>query len=261
MNDIILELRSDKIIESLKNGIRLDGRKVDEYRPASIQLNISENAEGSARAKIGQTEVIAGIKLVPGIPYPDTPNEGTISVGAELLPMASPLFESGPPNKNSIELARVVDRGIRESKCVDFKKLCIREKELVWIAFIDFYVINDDGNLFDCSSLASVAALLNTKIPKLEDDKIVKGEFAGKLHVSKIPVLSTFAKIANHIVLDPGVAEMHAMDGRFSCTSTEDNIFCAFQKGGMASFTADEISWCLETSLEKSKDFRKLLKE
>jgi len=261
MNDVMLDLRSDKIIESLKNGTRLDARKVDEYRNVSIELDISKNAEGSAKAKIGETEVIAGVKLSPGKPYPDSPAEGTISLGAELLPMASPLFEQGPPDENATELARVVDRGIRESKCIDFKDLCIREKELVWIAFVDFYVINDDGNLFDCSALASIAALKHTKIPKIEEDAIVKGEFAGKLKVKKTPILTTFAKIANAVVLDPNSAEMHAMDGRFSCASTEDDLFSAFQKGGRASFTAGDIDWCLETSLTKSKDLRKILKE
>ncbi len=261
MNDVMLDLRSDKIIESLKNGTRLDARKVDEYRNISIELDISKNAEGSAKAKIGQTEVIAGVKLSPGKPYPDSPDEGTISLGAELLPMASPLFEQGPPNEHATELARVVDRGIRESKCIDFKDLCIREKELVWIAFVDFYIINDDGNFFDCWALASIAALKHTKIPKIEEDAIVKGEFAGKLKVKKTPVLTTFAKIANAIVLDPNSAEMHAMDGRFSCATTEDDLFSAFQKGGMASFNAGDIDWCLETSLTKSKDLRKILKE
>lgn len=257
MNDVILELSKDKIVESLKNGIRLDGRKADDYRQVSIKLNISENADGSASVKLGKTEIIAGIKFSPMAPYPDTPDEGTISIGAELLPMASPLFESGPPDEHSIELARVVDRGIRESKCIDFKKLCIREKELVWVAFIDFYVINDDGNLFDCAALASIAALKNARIPKLENDKIVKGEFEKSIELKSIPILCTFAKIGNAIVLDPNSAEMHAMDGRFSCASIEGEKFTAFQKGGMASFTQQEIEWCFDVAIKKSSDLRK----
>ena len=43
----------------------------------------------------------------------------------ELVPFASPMFESGPPREDAIELARVVDRGIRHSEIVDKKKLCI----------------------------------------------------------------------------------------------------------------------------------------
>ena len=55
---------------------------------------------------IGETVVITGVKMIPGTPYPDSPDEGTISVGAELMPMASPEFEVGPPREAAIELYR-----------------------------------------------------------------------------------------------------------------------------------------------------------
>ena len=129
---------------------RIDGRKFDEYRKIEVEYGISpKSAEGSARVKIGDTEVLAGIKMELGTPFSDKPDEGSIMVNVELIPMASSLFESGPPSINAIELARVTDRGIRESKALDFKKLCVREGEKVWLVFIDIYPINADGNLFD----------------------------------------------------------------------------------------------------------------
>jgi len=84
--------------------------------------------------------------------------------------MASPRFESGPPNEESIEVARVIDRGIRESGAIDTKKLLI-EENLVWIVFIDVHVLDHDGNLIDAGGIASMAALLNTRLPKYEDGK------------------------------------------------------------------------------------------
>ena len=259
MEEAIWALRSDKVIEAIKEGKRLDGRKVDEYREVKIQHNISENANGSARVLLGETDVIAGVKMEPAEPFPDVPDEGSISVGAEFLPLASPSFESGPPREEATELARVVDRGIRESKTIDFKKLCIAEKEKVWMVYIDLYMMNDDGNMFDASSIAAMAALLDTKYPKLEEDKIVKGEFAGKLHLSRKPLLSTFAKIGGKVVLDPALAEEKAMEARFSCATTEDNLFCAFQKGAGGAFTTAEIENCLDVAMRKGKEIRKLL--
>src|SRR3989338_7608229 len=103
------------LIKIFSEGIRLDNRKPDQYREISIDYGISENAEGSARVKIGDTEVLAGVKFEIGKPYEDKPDEGSIIVNAELLAMASPDFEPGPPSSHAIELARVVDRGIRES--------------------------------------------------------------------------------------------------------------------------------------------------
>ena len=259
MEDIIWDLRTDKILSLIKEGKRIDGRKFDEYRKVSVQLNISENADGGARVKLGNTDVIAGIKMITGEPYPDSPDEGTISVGSELLPLASPEFEPGPPKESAIELARVVDRGIRESKTIDFKDLCIKEGELVWIVFIDSYVLNDDGNLFDAASLAALAALNSTKIPKLENNKIVKHEYKGKLKLSKQPLLFTCAKIAGKIISDPVISEEKAMEARFSCAVADDTKMCAFQKGGGGSFTVAEIDECIERAFKKAKEHRKLV--
>lgn len=259
MENIIWNLRADRVNTLMKEGKRFDGRKFDEYRKISVKKGISENADGSAKVQLGETEVIVGTKMILGTPYPDSPGEGTISVGLELLPLANPDFEVGPPRDNAIELARVVDRGIRESKTIDFTSLCIREGELVWIVFIDTYVTNDDGNLFDATSLAALAALNETKIPKVENDKIVKHEHAGKLKLAKQPLLSTFAKIAGTLVLDPVLAEEKAMEARFSCAAADDDIVSAFQKGGSGSFTVSEIDQCIDLALKKAKENRKLI--
>ena len=39
---------------------------------------------------------------------------------------------------------------------------------------MDLYVLNYDGNLFDAGTLAAMAALMNTKVPKFEDGKAVE---------------------------------------------------------------------------------------
>src|SRR3989441_13302159 len=79
--------------------------------------------------------------------------------------MASPKFEAGPPRPDAIELARVVDRGIRELKMVNMEKLCITPKEKVWIMFIDINVLDYDGNLFDACSYGAVGALASVVVP------------------------------------------------------------------------------------------------
>ena len=103
----------EHIIKLFESDTRLDGRKLTEYRQVKVETGVTPNAEGSARVTIGKTDVIVGIKVEVMEPYPDTPNEGSIMVGAELLPLSSPNFEQGPPSIQAVELARVVDRGIR----------------------------------------------------------------------------------------------------------------------------------------------------
>ena len=86
----------EHIIKLFEADTRLDGRKLDEYRKVSLDVNVTDTAEGSARVKIGQTEVIAGVKVEVMEPYPDQLDQGSIMVGAELLPLSSPNFELGP---------------------------------------------------------------------------------------------------------------------------------------------------------------------
>ncbi len=259
--DIMTELRSAKVIESLKRGTRFGGRKVDEYRDISVQFNISQNANGSARVKLGGTDVIVGTKFEIGKPYADSPGEGSISVGAELTPLASPNFEVGPPQPTEVELARVVDRAIRESHCIDLKAFCLTEGEKVLSMYIDAYAITQDGNLLDATSMAALATLNNTRLPKVEDGKLIHGEFDAKLKLKNQPLLATFAKVGGTLLLDPDLGEEAAMHARFSFGSTEDGTLVAFQKGGSGGMSMDEISRSIEIGLKVTKDNRKKLKE
>lgn len=253
-------MNGDYIESLIEKGKRIDGRKFDEYREIKVEYDISKNAEGSARCKIGDTEVIVGVKLNIGEPYPDNPDEGTIIVNAELSPIASPEFELGPPGTKSTELARMVDRGIRESKCIDFKKLCIKKGEEVWIVFIDIYPINDGGNLIDASVLATLAALSKTKFPKVEKDKVVFGEFTTKsLKLEKLPVTCTCYKINGKIILDSNYKEESVINSRLSISVYNGKIH-ALQKGGDGTLSSDELKEMINTAVKKEKELSKYLK-
>lgn len=249
----------DYLIKLLDQGIRVDERKLDEYRKITIENNVSKNAEGSVRVRIGDTEVLAGIKMEVGTPYPDKPNEGTIIVGAEFLQMANPNFESGPPSARAIELARVVDRGIRESKAIDFKKLCIEEGEKVWLVLIDIYIANDDGNLQDAASLAALAALNNVKMPFYDGEKIDYSKKKEKLPLVKRPIECTVYKIGKHLLVDPCLAEFDNIDARLTVAFSNGSVN-AMQKGGDYTFTTEEVEEALKIAKKKTDEIGKLIK-
>lgn len=255
MSQIIAEIKRDHILNLLKNGKREDGRKVDDFREISVITNCIESADGSARVKIGKTEIIAGIKIIPGTPFPDTPNMGVLTTGAELIPMAHASFESGPPGEDAIELARVVDRGIRESGMVDVEKLCIVPGEKVWMVFIDMYALDHDGNLFDAANLAAVCALKTAIIPMSQygfgDDTT--------LPITCTPVSITEAKIGNELIVDPNFDEEAISTARLTVTTDDKGNFRAMQKGGKGSITRDELSLCLDRAVEKGKEIRKII--
>ena len=234
---------------------RLDGRKLDEYRKISLDVDVTNTAEGSARVLLGETDVIVGVKLEVIEPYPDTPNEGSIMVGAELLPLSSPDFEAGPPSVHAVELARIVDRGIRESKSLDFKKLCIKEGEKAWMVIIDIVSINDAGNLPDVSALAAIAALKNMKFPEYKDGKIdYKKKTSKGLDLKDIPLSVTVIKIGDKFIVDPDSDEEKAIDARLTVASLSDGTLCALQKGGDYPLTAEDVSKMVDIAVEKGKE-------
>ena len=127
----MINFTKNHVVELLGKEKRIDGRNLLDFRNISVEKGITSTAEGSARVKIGNTDVLVGVKLGVETPYPDTPEDGNLMVNAELLPLSSNEFEAGPPGIKAIELARVVDRGIREAKTIDTGKLCITPAEKV----------------------------------------------------------------------------------------------------------------------------------
>jgi len=258
MVSILDEVKKEYIRDLVAKGRRADGRQFDELRKAiSVERSIIPNAEGSARVHWGKTQVLVGIKMGVGAPFPDRPDEGVLSTNAELLPLASPVFEMGPPDANSIELARVVDRGIRSSNVIDLKSLFIEENK-VWNVFVDIYVLDHDGNLIDASALAAMAALQCTRIPKYENGNIVYGEYSGNLNVTTKCVATTFAKIGSNILVDPTSDEELAMDARLTISTTPTHV-CAMQKGAPGGFTKDELLNLIDKAFEKGNELRALL--
>ena len=261
---VIDELKRSQILELLEQGKRVDGRALDEVREISIETNAIPKANGSARVFLGDTEVVCGVKIQPDRPFPDTGDKGLFICTAELLPLSHPTVETGPPQPHVIELARVVDRGIRESHMVDVSQLVIEKDKSVIGVFADNVVVDYDGNLFDACSYASTAALLSSKTPKWDwiDDKptLVEGG-ESQLPVSTIPVSVTMAKIGNYIVVDPNGDEWASMDSRITITSDSDGNICALQKGGSDGFTQDEINQCGEISVKVGAKIREKLKE
>mgnify|MGYP000327262779 CR=1 FL=1 len=81
----------DYILGLYEKESRLDGRKFDEFRKVEVEYGISpKSAEGSARVRIGNTEVVAGVKMDVGQPYPDNPDEALCfdmlsPVGTEII--------------------------------------------------------------------------------------------------------------------------------------------------------------------------------
>lgn len=245
------------VLQVLKEGKRLDNRSFLEYRKIEIEKNIIPKAEGSASVKLGNTRVIAGVKVELAQPFPDTPNEGILVVNAEFPPIAHPTFEPGPPNEYAIELARLVDRIIRESKMIELDKLFIEDGKVYGI-FVDIHIISNDGNLLDASTLASIAALHSTKIPKYENNSLIRNEFIGNLPVRYKPTYVTIGKINDSYILDLTYDEEQVINDLITFGIRDDEKIVAVQKL-RGKFKFNEIEKLLDLAIDKSKEIRKYL--
>lgn len=251
-NDVVSEIRKDYIASLVSSGRRLDGRGLDEIREVKVDRDVVGQAEGSARVEIGRTKVIVGVKVDLGKPYPDHPDKGVLTTNAELNPMASPTFDLMQPNTKAIELARVVDRGIRESGCIDLGKLCIEPGEKAWVVYVDIHVLDYDGNLFDASGIGAVAALRRTVVKARE--KGVGEDF--ELPVRSVPIPVTSVKIGGSMLVDPGVDEETIADARITVTTDEEGHVRAMQKGLGGSLTMDDVRQTVKLSQDIGKVLR-----
>ena len=257
-------ITGERIRKYLQEGKRFDNRKPDEFREITIETGVAKNAEGSARVKIGKTEVLVGVKMNIGEPYPDSPDKGNLMVTAELLPLSSSRFESGPPKFPTIELGRVTDRGIRESKFIDFEKLCIKKGEKVWTVMVDIYSINDDGNLFDAANIGAIVALKNAKMPKYDEkeEKIIYEEkIKNSIPLSKdTPISITVHKIGENFVVDPTREEEDISETRVTIGSS-NGIISSIQKGNENGLKKEEVDKILDLGEKVERDvFKKIEK-
>ena len=261
--EVVSRLNRARISAALSQGKREDGRGLSDLRAVKIKKNVLDKAEGSAEVLLGDTRVIVGVKIDKGEPFSDTPNQAVLTVNAEFTPIASPAFEPGPPDEASVELARVVDRGIRSSEAIDLEKYCIVPGKIVYVIFVDIFILNHSGNLIDASALASVAALMSTKLPKytFKEDKLEFLEAHEPLELQDLPITVSIGKIGDNLIVDPTMDEEDIMDTRVTVAVNKNGYICALQKSGSAGLDLEEVKKATNIACEKATEIRKLLME
>jgi exosome complex component RRP42 len=256
--DVAASVSRKRIGELLIQDKRLDGRGLLDYREIKVETGLIEKANGSALVCLGDTKVLVGVKVEIGPPFPDTPDEGVLTVNAELVPLASPSFEPGPPNEESIELARVVDRGIRESKALDTKRLSLVAGRKVLVVYVDIYVLDHDGNLFDASALASILALTTARVReyKLFGDEVLPGDGLKPLPLRSHPVSVTIARIGDKLIVDPSLEEEAAVDAHITIAVDDAGNICAIQKSKPGTLSVKDIFDAARIAQAKARELR-----
>lgn len=261
---ILPKLRAESILRMLKRGERADNRKPTDYRSIAVSVYPVERAEGSALVKLGGTQVVVGVKAELGSPYEDRPNEGVLQVHAEFVPLASPTFEPGPPNEDAIELARVVDRSLREPKAVDLSKLVIDPGKLAWVVYNDIYVLDHDGNLIDASMLASMIALALTKLPRVEMvggfPRVNREVLETPLPINTVVATVTMGIVDDIIIVDPSLEEESVIDAFLTVAVDERGRVVGLQKRGPRGLSTKIIDSSIDLAVKKAGELITLIK-
>ncbi len=253
----------------LKKNLRRGDRGLLDYRDIEIEIGTIEKAFGSATVRLGDTVVVAGVNFELGTPFLDTPNKAILLVEGEILPTASVEAEAGPPDEHEIEISRVVDRGIRESGMIDFEKYVIVPGETVIKIFVDFNIINDDGNIIDAANLAAVSALATAEMPSIEYIKENLDEVNNinikkiprePFKVEEIPIANTIGIFEGKIIVDPDAAEEEVVDTLITFTHLSTGEICSIQllKGGLS---YEEVFKTLDIAYQKNLELREILKK
>lgn len=258
-DSIIPRLKAETLSTLVKKGVRADGRSLEDFRELKIITGYLPKADGSALVRLGDTQVLVGVKLELGSPYPDAPEEGVLVVSAEFVPTASPAFEPGPPDENAIELARVIDRVLREYGVIDTSKLAIVPGRKVWVVWIDIYVLDHGGNLIDASAIAALVALLTTKVPRYtvtENDliQVDKSSYTASLPVVKKALTVTVGKLGDSLIVDPTIEEEKVVSAKLIVGVGEDGSIAGLQKSGDGYLTLQEVEKAIELALKKGNE-------
>jgi len=97
-----------------KNGIRCDGRKVDETRKVTIKTGVLKNADGSAYIEFGGNKILAGV-FGPRDVHPkhmSNPDTGILRVRYHMEPFSVTERKNPAPSRREIEISKVVKEAL-----------------------------------------------------------------------------------------------------------------------------------------------------
>lgn len=195
---------------------------------------------GCCVASLGDTKVLVQVSAEIIVPKPGRPTEGELFVNLELSPMAAPHFEAGRLGDYGVEVARLLERCIRDSQCIDLESLCVVSGEKVWALRVDAQVLNHQGNIVECAGIATIGALMHFRRP---DVTVIGTEVTihnprdrepVPLHLHHYPFLVCFAFYddGKTVLIDPTDLEERIAEGLLSIAANAHEEICLLHQHG-----------------------------
>lgn len=220
-----------------ENGIRCDGRSIDQIRNVSIKVGVLKNADGSAYIEFGKNKILAGV-FGPRDVHPKhmaDQDSGILRCRYHMSPFSVTERKNPAPSRREIEISKVIKEALQPAVILkDFPRTVVD-------VFIE--VLQADGGS-RCAALdAASVALVDAGIPMRD---IVSACAAGK--------------VADKIVLD--VNDEEDKEGQADMpVAYMPNLgkITLMQLDGI--LTPDEYKKCLETAIGGCKQVYEIQKK
>ena len=180
------------------------------------------------------------------------PTDGILFVNVEISPMAAPYFEAGKQSELGVEVNRLLERCLRESRCLDMESLCISAGIKVFAIRVDLHVLNYDGNITDALSIAAIASMCHFRRPDVtvcgEDVTIHSMEDRDPipLNIHHMPMCVSFAFYdnGNYMLVDPSEKEEVVASGKMVIGMNRHREICLMQMSGGMLLQKEQILRC-----------------
>uniref|UniRef100_F7GH28 Exosome component 7 n=1 Tax=Callithrix jacchus TaxID=9483 RepID=F7GH28_CALJA len=240
------------IMHGVQEDLRVDGRGCEDYRCVEVETDVVSNTSGSARVKLGHTDILVGVKAEMGMPKLEKPNEGYLEFFVDCSANATPEFEGRGGDDLGTEIANTLYRIFNNKSSVDLKTLCISAREHCWVLYVDVLVIN--GN-FNCASVSRIP-----RVRVLEDEEGSKDiELSDdpydciRLSVENVPCIVTLCKIGYRHVVDATLQEEACSLASLLVSVTSKGVVTCLRKVGKGSLDPESIFEMMETSKRVGK--------
>lgn len=230
---------------------------MDEYRHLEIVFG---KEYGSVLVAIGNTRVLATVTAEIAEPKLTRASEGMLRISVDLSPMASPFFEVNRLTDESVEIARLLERSIREARSFDTESLCLISGKKAWALEANLVVFNTEGNVIECCSVALIAALSHFRrkdVTVTADEQLIIHEFDEKnpipLTIFHYPFCTKFCFFGQEIVVDALEAEESTCEGYIVVGANTHRELTAVHISGKSTISSDSILKCCNRAIERTK--------
>ncbi|KAJ8596856.1 hypothetical protein M405DRAFT_756868 [Rhizopogon salebrosus TDB-379] len=243
---------------------RPDGRTFDEWRNVSVNVGSISTADGSALVRMGDTTIVCGVKAEIAEPDLDLPDQGFLVPNLDLPAICSPKFKPGPPTEEAQVLSDRLNEALITSGVLSLSSLCIHPGKAVWTLYVDATCINYDGNAFDATLLAMLAALRNTTLPKATYEEETGRTTCSRKNRLPLQLERNFASMSfgvletSHVLSDPTAFEEPLMDVTLTVIVDDREQLISTSESG-AAISQETLLQCISRAKERASQLQKLL--